>query len=242
MEQARWEKARRHIYRQSFKRLLRRGVDADQAGRMAEEVAERSLKRLETPDYNTQREFSGVVNYVCSRLSEGLSYYALIGEMPFLATARIDRVVGVALRTDPPVDRYVAAGARRAIRVERLPGSTALLFAGLALGTLGLWYALGLGIVIATLGEIYAQALMPAVVRKAVADMWVPPVVIGAAVVAALYFGYQWVIETHPRDLLIVLAVVVLLAVTFLVPGVTLARLVGRRERKWRQALEDNLL
>jgi hypothetical protein len=241
-EKARQKKAYQQLFNESFKRLKRGGVSADQAGPIARDVAERSLKRLETPDYRTEQEFADAVNLVCSKLSEGLSYYALIAQMPYLATARVDRIVGVARRTDPPVDPRTAAAARRAIRVEKLSGSIALLFAGLALGTLGLWYAIGVGFIIAILGEIYAQAYLPATARKTIADMWAPPVVIAAGVVVAFYLGYRWFLDTHPRNLLILLAVLALLVIAFVVPGLTLARLVELRERKLRKELEDHLL
>ena len=241
IEKKRREKAYQRLFDESFKRLKRQGVDAGQAGLIAREVAERSLKRLETPDYRTEQEFAGAVGRVCTKVSEGMSYYTLIAEIPYLATARIDRIVGVAGRTNPPVDAQTAAAARRAIRVEKLSGSVAVLFAGLALGTLGLWYAIGLGFAIAILGEIYAQAFLPAGVRKALADIWAPPVIIGAGAIVAVYFGYRWIVDAHPRNLLIVLAVLALLAIAFVLPGVTLARMVVRLERKRRKVLEDKL-
>jgi hypothetical protein len=205
-------------------------------------VAARSLKRLETPEYRTEQQFSEAVGRVCDRLSEGLSSYALIGEMPFLVTARIDRVVGVATRTNPPVDLHIAAAANRAIRLDKLSGSLALLFAGLALGALGLWYAIGVGFVLSILGEIYVQALMAPVVRKTIADMRVPAVINAAAAVAMLYFIYRWLVDYRPRALLIFVVIAAFLLILFIFPALTLAWLVARRERKRRKELEEKLL
>ena len=240
-EKARQNRAYQRLFHESYKRLKRRGLDEQRAGTIAREVAERSLKRLETPDYHTEMEFSEAVGRVCGRLSEGLSSYALIAEMPYLATARIDRVVGVATRTNPPVDLHIALAAKRAIRLDKLSGSLALLFTGLALGTLGLWYAIGVGFVLSILGEIYFQALMPPVVRKTIADMRVPAVINAAAAAAIVYFLYRWIVDSYPRALLIVVAIAAFMLILFVLPAATLACLVRRRERTRRKDLERKL-
>ena len=241
-EKARREKAYLRLFHESFARMRKRGLSEYQAGRIAREVAERSLQRVETPEYHTQQQFSQAVGRVCTRLSEGASYYALIGEMPYLATARIDRVVAVADRTDPPVAPEIAAAAKRSTRVERLSAGTAILFMGLALGTLGLWWATGIGAGIAVLGEVYLQVFLPAKARRAVADVRAPFVVNVPAAAVLGYFGYLWITGNHPRPVFIFVAALALIVIAFILPGITLARLVSARERKHRKALEHKLL
>lgn len=242
VEQARREKAYRQLFGESLGRLRKKGLSEQEAERIAKEVADESLRRLETPVYHTQQQFSDAVRRVCTRLSEGASYYALIGEMPFLATARIDRIVAVAPRTDPPVDPDTTGAAQRAIRVERLSASTALLFTSLALGRLGLWWAIGVGMIIALLTEIYVELLLPARVRLAVADMYAPFVINVAAIIGLLYFGYRWLVDTTPPALVILAAAVAFGVIAFVVPAVTVGRLVRTRERRHRKALEEKLL
>jgi hypothetical protein len=241
-EKARREKAYLRLFHESFSRMRKRGLSEYQAGRIAKEVAERSLQRVQTPEYHNQQQFSQAVGRVCTRLSEGASYYALIGEMPYLATARIDRVVAVADRTDPPVDPEIAAAAKRSTRVERLSAGTAVLFAGLALGTLGLWWAMGIGAVIAVLAEIYIQVSLPPKARRAVADVRGPLLVNVAAAGVLVYFGYRWITDDGPRPAFIVVAALALVVIAFILPGVTIARLVSARERRHRKALEQKLL
>ncbi len=240
-EEARRRKAFQRLFNESFRRLTKRGLSEYQAGKIAKEVAERSLKRVETPTYRDQQQLARAVNLVCTRLSEGASYYALIGEMPYLASARIDRVVGVAKRTDPPVDASLVAAAKRATRVERLSAGTALLFTGLALGTLGLWWAMGVGAVIAILGELYVQTVMPARSRRVVADLRVPLMVNAAAAAVLVYFAYRWIDGSDPRPLFVVAAAITLIVIAFILPGVSVAVLVGRREKRHRKALEEKL-
>ena len=64
--------------------------------------------------------------------------------------------------------------------------------------------------------------------------------VASAAVLA--YCAYLWIDGSDPRPLYIFLAGVSLLVVAFVLPGVTVAVLVGRREKKRRMALEEKLL
>jgi hypothetical protein len=241
-EEAQRRKAFQRLFNESFKRMTKRGLSEYRAGQIAREVAEESLKRTENPTYQNQEQLSRAVSRVCARLGEGASYYALIGEMPHLASARIDRVAGMAKRTDPPVDSHIAAAARRATRVERLSAAIALLFTGLALGTLGLWWAMGVGAAVAVLGEVYVQSMMPPTVRRAVANLQVPILVNVAAAAVLAYFAYRWIDGTAPRTLLIFVAAVALFMIAFIVPGITVAAMVGRRERKHRKALEEKLL
>ena len=241
-EQVRREKVYRRFFQESLGRLRKTGLSEQEAGEIATEVAEESLKRIETPVYNSQQQFSDAVRRVCRRLSEGASYYVLIGEMPYLATARIDRIVAVAPRTDPPVEPDVAVSAKRAVRVERLSASTALLFTALALGRLGLWWAIGIGVAISVLAEIYLQLLMPAKARQAVGSLQVPVIMNVASMIAIIYFYYHWIVDAAPHPLFIFIAVVALFLLAFVVPGVTIAKLVTRRERTHRRALEQQLL
>lgn len=235
-------KAFQRLFNESFRRMRKKGLSEYQAGQIAKDVAEKSLKRIETPTYRDQQELSRTVSRVCTRLSEGASYYALIGEMPYLASARIDRVVGVAKQTDPPVEADIAAAAKRATRVERLSAAIALLFTGLALGNLGLWWAMGVGAAIAILGELYVQTVLPARARRLIAELRAPLVVNVAAAGVLAYFGYRWIDGTAPRPLFIFVAAVALVVVAFILPGVTVAVLVGRREKGHRKALEAKLL
>jgi hypothetical protein len=241
-EKAQREKVYLRLFNESFSRMRKRGLSEHEAGQIAKEVAERSLKRIETPVYDNQQQFSRVVGRVCRRLSDGASYYALIGEMPYLATARIDRVVAVAVHTDPPVEHDVAAAARRSTRVERLSASLALLFMGLALGTLGLWWAIGIGAVLAVAGEVYVELLMPPAARRTIADARLPLVANVAAASVLVYFGYRWLVDEEPQPLFVFFAVVALVVVTWLLPAITISRLVSGRERRHRKALERKLL
>jgi hypothetical protein len=241
-DKARRERAYLRLFHESFTRLRKRGLSEYRAGRIAKEVAERSLQRLETPEYESQQQFAQVVGRVCSRLSEGVSYYTLIGEMPYLATARIDRVVAIANRTDPPVEPEIAAAAKRSTRVERLSAVTALLFMGLALGALGVWWAIGIGAVVAVAGEFYIQVSLPPRVRRAVADVRAPLLVSVAAAAVLIYFGYHWITEDDPRPVFVLIAAFAAIVSAFVLPGVTIARLVSVRERKFRRALEQKLI
>jgi hypothetical protein len=241
-EEAIRRKAFQRLFDESFKRVRKKGLSEYRAGQIAKQVAEESLERIVAPTYRDQQQLSRAVTRVCTRLSEGASYYALIGEIPYLASTRIDRVVGVATKTDPPVDAAIAAAAKRATRVERLSAAIALLFTGLALGTLGLWWAMGVGAVIAIAGEIYVQTMMPARARRVVADLRAPLVVNVASAAVLAYCAYLWIGGSDPRPLYIFLAGVSLLVVAFVLPGVTVAVLVGRREKKRRIALEEKLL
>jgi hypothetical protein len=241
-EEARRRKAYERLFHESFKRLRKKGLSEYHAGQIAKDVAEDTLKRVEAPTYRDQQQLSRAVTRVCTRLSEGASYYTLIGEMPYLASTRIDRVVGIAKRTDPPVEAEIAAAAKRVTRVERLSAATALLFNGLALGILGLWWAIGIGAAIAVMGEVYVQTMMPARARRFIGDLRLPVMVNVAAAAILVYCGYRWIDGTDPRPLFLFIAAVALVATAFILPGVTVAVMVGRRERKRRRTLEDKLL
>jgi hypothetical protein len=231
------------LYVKSLKRLKKRGASDDDADQIAGEVAEKSAARMKAPVFHTDEEFADLVSKVCTKLGAGMSYYELFGDIPFLASGRIDRVVAVALRTKPPIDMKLARSAKRATGLGGLPGGVAILLFALALGTIGLWYAIAVGAVVCVATEIYVQAWMPASLRRSVAVLRVPAVVSVAAAIALAYLAYRWYegVEAHPY-LLASVAAVAVVAIAFLVPGITLAQLVSRRERKWRRDLERILL
>lgn len=180
-EEARRERAYQRLFHQSFKRMKKRGLNDDAAGQIAREVAETSLDRLKPPALRTEQEYSDAIAKVCEKLSNGTSHYVLVEEMPYMVTGRVDRVAAVAKRVKPPIDAEVIRGARKTARMERLSASLAFLFMGLALGTLGLWYAIAVGVVVAVGAEIYLQTLMPTPLRRSAANREVPLMVNVAA-------------------------------------------------------------
>ena len=103
-EKARYERAYQRLFHQSFKRLVKLGLDKEAAGQIARQVAEASIEKAKAPVLGSEREFACAVGQVCTRLRDGKSYYDLIGEMPYLATTRIDRIVAAGAQTQPPVD------------------------------------------------------------------------------------------------------------------------------------------
>jgi hypothetical protein len=113
---------------------------------------------------------------------------------------------------------------------------------GLALGTLGLWYAIVVGAVVAIGAEIYVQRLMPASLRRSVTSLQVPLAVNVAAAASLVYFSYRWIVDTGPRTLFVVVAAAALFVIAFVVPGLTLAQMVNMRDRKRRRDLEQKLL
>lgn len=205
-DRIRRNRAYQRLFDRSFKRLKRRGLSDHEAGRIAREVAEESLERVAVPDFRSEHEFAEAVERICMGLGDGKSYYVLIGEMPYLATSRIDRVVAAAGRTDPPVERSIVRAAKEAARLERLSGAAALLFMGVVLGILGLWSAIAAGIAMAVIVEVFVQTMMPQTIRRSAARMHLPMAVNLAAAAALVYFGYRWIDGTRPHAGLIVLA------------------------------------
>ncbi|OFW58640.1 MAG: hypothetical protein A2133_07915 [Actinobacteria bacterium RBG_16_64_13] len=242
-DKRRRDRAYQSVFMKSYKRLKKRGADDEDAGAVAREVADRSTGRMKAPVFHTDEEFAALVGKVCAKLAEGQSYYELIGELPFLATGRTDRVVAVALRTRPPVEPRTARLAKRATALERMSGGVAVLLMSLALGMLGLWYAIGVGVVVCVATEVYIQAWMPRSLRLSTANYRVPAVVFAAATVALVFQAYRWYqgVLDHMYLYGFVAAVAVVL-VGFIIPGLTLAQLVSRRERRWRRDLEQALL
>ena len=242
-EKHRHDRVYQRLVKHSFKRLKKRGATDDEAGDIARRVAEQSLARVKPPPLRTDEEFASLVAKICTKLGDGMSYYELFGDMPFLATGRVDRIVAVALRTTPPVELSLARAAKRATALERSSSGVALLLFSLALSTIGLWYAIALGLVVCIATEIYVQTLMPASLRKKTAALRAPTVVFAMAVVSLVLLAYRWYAEvTAYPYLLAFAAALAVVVIVFLVPGVVLARLVARRERRWRRRLERSLL
>ncbi|MBN1319971.1 MAG: hypothetical protein JXA87_03930 [Thermoleophilia bacterium] len=241
-EKARYERAYQRLFHQSFRRLAKQGLSEQAAGQIARQVAEDSLDRAKAPVLGSEREFACAVGQVCTRLRDGKSYYDLIGEMPYLASARIDRVVAAGARTQPPVDEDTLRAAKRATQLERLSGASALLLAGVALGAFGLWYAVAAGLVVAVATEVYVQAGMSPSLRRWAARLRLPIIVMVAAIGVLLYFGYRWVDDTDPRTAFVFLGAICMLVIAVLVPGFTLAQMVARRDRGRRKELELKLL
>jgi hypothetical protein len=241
-ERAQRERAYQSLLYQSFKRLKKQGLSEHAAGQIARRVAEETLDRAKAPVFRTELEYSDAIGAICRKLGEGLSHYALIGEMPYLAMGRLDRVTAVAKRVKPPVDAAIVHEAKKGARMERLSAGLALFFVGLALGTLGLWYAIAVGVVVAIGVEIYAQKQMPAALRRSAANLQVPLMVNVVAAASLIYFGYRWITDVKPRTPIIVLAAAALFVIAFVVPGLTLARLVNRRDARGRRDLEQKLL
>jgi hypothetical protein len=236
------ERLHQVLYEKSYRRLKRHGLGDDEARRIAAEVALQATGRLQAPDFKADTDFAGVVTSVCKGLSEGRSYYELMAERPYLATGRIDRLVATAGHVRPQVPAELALAARRATGLERLSGGLAVLFSALALVALGVWYALAAGVVVSIGGEIYVQTGMPASARRAFAHYRLPRV-LGVLAFAALgYFGYGWVIDSDYGIALSVGLAAFAVLVAFVIPGLALASLVGRRESRWREALEKKLV
>jgi hypothetical protein len=236
------EHLRQIFFEKSYRRLRKRGLSEEKAARIAEEVARRTIARTQTPDFGSDSGFSAMVLAVCDRLGEGRGYYEIIGERPYLATGRIDRLVAAAAHVHPPVPAELALAAKRAVGVERLAGSLAVIFASVALVSLGIWWSTAVGIVVSVGSELYVQTGMPASVRRAFGRYLLPRWFGVAAFAILLYAGFGWLRDSS-HEVLMGFAVAVLAAmVAFVLPALTLAIMVGRRERKWREVLERKLL
>lgn len=242
-DRGRRDRAYQKLFMRSFKRLKRRGATDDEAGAVAREVADKSTARMKAPVFRTDEEFSELVTTICSKLGAGMSYYELFGALPYLARGRVDRIVAVATQTKPPVETALARAAKRATGMERLSGGIAVLLFSLALGTLGLWYAMAVGAVVCIGSELYEQVWMPRSLRRRAAMVRIPAVVFAAATVALIFLAYRWYdgVEAHPY-LLACAAAVAVVAIAFVIPGLVLARLVSRHESAWRKELERTLL
>ncbi|MBN1628454.1 MAG: hypothetical protein JW990_01700 [Thermoleophilia bacterium] len=223
--------------------MKRLGATDEEADQIAREVAEASTRRTKAPVFRTDEEFAGLVTTICTALSGGASYYELFRDLPFLATGRIDRIVALASRTKPPVEPALAKGAKRAAALQKTSGAVAILLFALALGTIGLWYAIAVGVVVCVATETYLQVFMPASQRKIAATFLIPVVVFAAAIVAFVLLAHRWYegISAHPY-LMAVVAAVAVVTIAFLIPSVVLRRLVARREARWRRDLERTLL
>ena len=213
----------------------------DAAALIAGEVARRAAERTKAPDFGSQEDLAATVYSVCKSLSEGKSYYDLIAERPYLVTGRIDRLVAAARRVRPEVPIDIAQAAKRAAALERLSGGLAVLFTAVALAAVGIWYALAVGVFVSVGGELYVQAGMPAPFRRLFAKYHVPRWLGVVALVLLAWVGYSWLGESSyavAKGSALALFVLLVIAV---VPGFTLALLVGIGERKWRAALEREL-
>jgi len=242
MDRRQRDRAYERELERSYRRLKKQGATDDDADEIAREVANRSAERAKAPVFHTDQEFAGVANDICEKLAGGMSYYELFGDTPYLVGGRIDRVVSLATRTDPPVEMPLARAAKRATALERLSGGVAVLLFALALGTLGLWYAVLVGMVVSVAAEIYVQALMPRTLRKAAATYHVPAAVLAAAAIALIFLAYRWYggVTEYPY-LMAVVAAVTVVTIAFLIPGVVLGRLVVAHEARWRRDLERPL-
>ncbi len=230
------------LYRKSIKRLRRRGLSDDDAARVARVVAKKAVERAKAPNLKSDKDFAAVVSYVCGELSKGKSFYDLIGGRPYLATGRIDRLVATSSYAKPPVAAVTALAAKKAAKLRRLSGSMAVVFMAAALVTLGPLPALAVGMVVAAAAELYVQLGVPASVRLTLARIRLPQYIGVAALLGLGYSGYDWL---HDREHLYIYGAAVAVAAVLVwlaVPGLTLAVMVGRRERKWRQGLEKRLV
>lgn len=229
------------MYQDSFKRLKKRGLSEDDAHRVAQEVAERATKRTSAPEFDSGDDLASTVHAVCKSLSEGNSYYDLIGTRPYLVTGRIDRLVAAAPRVRPEVPTELASSARLATKLERLSGTLAVLFTAVALMAVGIWYALAVGLLVSAGSEVYLQTWMPAKVRQWAARHHLARWLGAVGVIVLLVAAYAWLDDGG----YVLLKGSGLAAFTFLVatvvPGLVLAVLVGLRERKWRASLEREL-
>jgi hypothetical protein len=230
------------LYRKSIKRLKRQGLSDDDADRVARVVATRAVERVKAPNLKSDKDFAAVVSYVCVELSKGRSFYGLIGERPYLATGRIDRLVATSSYAKPPVPAATAVAAKKAAKLERFSGSVAVLFMATALFTLGPLPALAVGMVVAAGAEIYVQMGMPVSVRLSVARVRLPQLLGVVALLALGYLGYEWLRDREHLYIYGAGIAVAAVLVGLVVPGFTLALLVGLRERGWRRGLEKRLV
>jgi hypothetical protein len=229
-------------YESSYKRLRRRGLSADGAARVAGEVARRLAERTRAPDFGSQEEVAETAYSVCKALSDGKSYYDLLGERPYLVTGRIDRLVAAAGRVRPEVPADIVSAARRATALERLSGALAVLFTALAMAAVGIWYALAVGVFVSAGSELYVQTGMPPNARRLLSRYHLTRWLGVLAAVLLVWAAYSWLGDSTVYPLIkgFGLALFVLLVIA-VVPGLALAALVGARERKWRTALEKEL-
>jgi hypothetical protein len=236
------ERLREVLFEKSHRRLRRRGLSEDEATRVAEEVARRTVERTQTPEFKSDDDFANMVIAVCRGLGEGKSYYELIGERPYLATGRIDRLVATAAHVRPPVSNEFSSAARRAVGLERLAGSLAVIFTSLALVALGIWYSMAVGIVVSVGSEMYVQTGMSPSARRAFGRYLLPRWFGLVALAILIYAGLGWSQGSSSGVLLGFGLAVFALVVAFVIPGLTLALMVGRREHKWRRVLESKLV
>ncbi len=235
------ERLREALQEKSYRRLKRRGLADAEAGRIASQVAQRAIERTQAPDFKSDQEFAGVVHSLCKDLSEGKSYYDVIGARPYLASRRIDRLIAAAPHLRPAVPAVLALAAKRAVGLGRLSGGLAVTFTALGLAALGVWYALALGVFVSVGGELYLQLDMPRIARRALARLRLSTWIGLASLLAFIYVGYAWAKNLEHSALLGSGIVLFALLVGFIMPGLTLAVLVVRRERRWRRELEDEL-
>jgi hypothetical protein len=235
------ERLRGVLYERSYRRLKKRGLLDAEAGRIANEVARRAVERTQVPDFKSDQEFTDVVHLLCKDLSEGKSYYDLIGVRPYLATGRIDRLVAAAPHLRPAIPAGLALAASKAVGLQRLAGGLAVMFTALALAALGIWYALPLGVFVSVGSELYLQLDMPRKIRRSLARLRLSRWIGVASLVGFLYAGQAWTRSLDHSVLLGFGIVLFAVLVGFVVPSLTLAVLVGLRERRWRQSLEDEL-
>ena len=236
------ERLHQTLFEKSHRRLKRRGLSDEEATRIADEVAKRIIERTQTPEFKTDNDFGDMVLAICKSLGEGKSYYELIGERPYLATGRIDRLVATAAHVRPPVPNELAVAARRAVGLERLAGSLGVIFASVALAALGIWYSIAVGIVVSVGSELYVQTGMPASARKVFGRYLLPRWFAFLALAILVYAGFEWSRDSSYQALMGFGLLLVALVVAFVLPGLTLALMVSRRERKWREALEHQLV
>jgi hypothetical protein len=229
------------FYEGSRRRLKKRGLSDDGAARIAGELAKRAAERTKAPDFGSQEELAVTVHAVCKALNDGKSYYDLIGERPYLVTGRIDRLVAAARRVRPEVPAEVALAARRATALERLSGGMAVLFTAAALAAVGIWYALAVGVFVSAGSEAYVQRGMPPAVRRLVARYHLPRWLGVVSLVLLAWAGVSWLSDSEYSLFKGFALALYALFVIAVVPGFTLAMLVGFRERKWRAALEREL-
>jgi hypothetical protein len=246
-ETARRERVFMASFVQCADRLKKRGLSNDDAARVASKFAEEVTNRRKTPLFASPEDYADFVGTVCKKLGEGKSYLETIEDLPFLTTRRIDGVIKAAAQS-PVVDAgttefaVAASDARRAKALEALSGRLAVLLMAVALGTLGLWYAIAVGIVVSVVAEAYIQTAMPSSLRRAAARVHLSAITGLVAAVALLFFGVRWIMDVEHPIILGVVAGVVIVLITTLVPALTMGCLFWQRSGTWKRDLEKKLL
>lgn len=228
------------VFVKTHGRLKKRGLCEDDAAMIAAEVAAEAVERSKIPIFDTEAHYAHFVASVCGGLAEGRSYYELVGEMPFLTASVVDKVAVVGIETC--AERRVGRDIRNAMRLEKLSAVVAILLMAVTLGTVGIWYAIAVSFVVCFALEVYVQTRMTATARRLIAKMRLVTLFGFLALVALVYFGYLWIRDIENPVILGIIGLVAILMTIFVIPGVTMGWLLGRRDRRWRKGLEESLI